>query len=197
MVIEAPDARARILTEARRLFVEFGFNGISMREIAAATGISKPGLYYHFKDKEDLLLAILTDSLEQIAGVVGSCCDPSQTARQRLSQVLRDIFAWPPEQRAMIRLASQEMAHLSPKARQDFSVLYEQKFIGALAEILQAGMRSGELRPVNPHLATWVLLGMMYPFFYTSKSNRAPDNAAVVLDDMLSIYFDGLGCPHG
>lgn len=197
MTIDAPDARARILIEARRLFVEFGFNGISMREIAAATGISKPGLYYHFKDKEDLLLAILTDSLEQIARVVGSCCDPSQTARQRLSQVLRDIFEWAPEQRSMIRLASQEMAHLSPKARQDFSVMYEHKFIGGLAEILQAGMRSGELRQVNPHLATWVLLGMMYPFFYTSSSNRVQDDASAVLDEMLSIYFDGLGRQNG
>ena len=46
-----------------------------MREIADACGISKPGLYYHFKDKEDLFLAILDQNLndlEQIVAEAGS-----------------------------------------------------------------------------------------------------------------------------
>ena len=48
---EALDLRARILAEATRLFVVYGYNGISMREIAEAVGVSKAGQYYHFKDK--------------------------------------------------------------------------------------------------------------------------------------------------
>jgi AcrR family transcriptional regulator len=58
--VEASDITARIIEEATCLFVASGYCGISMREIAEAVGISKAGLYYHFRDKEDLFLAILT-----------------------------------------------------------------------------------------------------------------------------------------
>ena len=61
--IDVPD---RIMEEATRLFVTRGYHGISMREIAEAVGVSKAGLYYHFKDKEDLFIAILTTNLNQI-----------------------------------------------------------------------------------------------------------------------------------
>ena len=48
---EATEMLTRIVGEATCLFVVRGYRGISMREIAEAAGISKAGLYYHFKDK--------------------------------------------------------------------------------------------------------------------------------------------------
>ena len=60
---EPADIPERIAEEATRLFVANGYHGVSMREIAEAVGISKAGLYYHFRDKEDLFIAILTANL--------------------------------------------------------------------------------------------------------------------------------------
>jgi len=56
------------------------------------------------------------------------------------------------------------MPNLSPQARTGFKQLYQDEFIGALAEILAEGMQGGELRPASSHQLVWVLLGMMYPF---------------------------------
>src|SRR5690606_24545942 len=46
--------RAAILDAAKELFIEQGFNGISMDGIAAAAGVSKLTVYSHFGDKETL-----------------------------------------------------------------------------------------------------------------------------------------------
>nr|HRC77090.1 TetR family transcriptional regulator [Kouleothrix sp.] len=62
--------RERILAEGARLFMEHGYNGISMREIAEAVGVSKAGLYYHFKDKQDLFLAIMHGALDATGQIV-------------------------------------------------------------------------------------------------------------------------------
>ena len=48
-----------ILTSAYRLFHRHGFNRVSMDEIAAAAGVTKRTLYYHFRSKDDLIAAAL------------------------------------------------------------------------------------------------------------------------------------------
>ena len=56
---DTADSRAAILEAAKLLFMQEGFRGISMRQIAEAVGVTKAALYYHFKDKEELFVAIV------------------------------------------------------------------------------------------------------------------------------------------
>ena len=59
------DVKTDILETARKLFNEQGYNGVSMRDIAGALGISVGNLTYYFKRKEDLLEAV---ALRQVEG---------------------------------------------------------------------------------------------------------------------------------
>src|SRR5271169_2411875 len=54
----APDTRQRILDVALDLFIEQGFDGTSLRQIAEQLGVTKAALYYHFESKDDILLAL-------------------------------------------------------------------------------------------------------------------------------------------
>ena len=49
--------RERLVAEARRLFAEKGFEGVSVDDIAAAAGLTKGAVYYQLKDKTDLFRA--------------------------------------------------------------------------------------------------------------------------------------------
>ena len=51
--------RKRILDAAYRLFRRQGYSRVSMDEIAAATGVTKRTLYYHFESKDQLLAHVL------------------------------------------------------------------------------------------------------------------------------------------
>ena len=51
--------RERILEGAYRQFRQKGYTRVSMDEIAAATGVTKRTLYYHFESKDALLAAVL------------------------------------------------------------------------------------------------------------------------------------------
>lgn len=53
------NTRERILEVALGLFVDHGYDKTSLREIAEAIGVSKAALYYHFRTKEDILLALV------------------------------------------------------------------------------------------------------------------------------------------
>lgn len=184
-----PDVPQQILQEATRLFVDRGYHGLSMREIAEAVGVSKAGLYYHFKDKEDLFLAILTNNMERLEQTIQQA-RRAATVREQVEQFILGIFQWAPEQRAIIRLASQEMDHLSPEGMAEFTRLYHDKFIGQVQAMLADGVARGELRPMDPALATWLLLGMMYPFFYSAHAATV-NTSQEVAQLMLTIFFDG------
>lgn len=60
------DVKTDILETARKLFNEQGYNGVSMRDIAGALGISVGNLTYYFKRKEDLLELVRSGSWRAI-----------------------------------------------------------------------------------------------------------------------------------
>ncbi len=196
---ELTDIPERIAEEATRLFVANGYHGVSMREIAEAVGISKAGLYYHFRDKEDLFIAILTANLERVEEIILAARQADPTTRGQVGRMMQAIFDQPPDQRAIIHLASQEIGHVSQAARADFGRLYRAKFTGRVEDMLRDGIRRGELRAMDAATATWILLGMAYPFIYPAREARlwhatdasnpgAPGEAARLLVD---IFFDG------
>jgi len=63
MAKRVSDRKEQIVVEATSLFSSRGFDKVSIKELAAACGISEPALYRHFKSKEDIYNAVL-DSVE-------------------------------------------------------------------------------------------------------------------------------------
>lgn len=58
------DMRSQLLDTAARLFAERGYKAVSMRGIAKLVGVTQANLYYHFRDKADLIEATLASVFE-------------------------------------------------------------------------------------------------------------------------------------
>lgn len=64
--------RIRIITEALHLFSEKGYNAVSVGQIADAVGIKAPSLYKHYKSKQTIFDAILTEMQQRYEKQVSS-----------------------------------------------------------------------------------------------------------------------------
>jgi TetR/AcrR family transcriptional repressor of nem operon len=53
------DTRQSLVRESLKLFLLKGYNNVSLSDIAQRVGITKPAIYFHFKNKEDLADAVL------------------------------------------------------------------------------------------------------------------------------------------
>ncbi|MFI0188673.1 TetR/AcrR family transcriptional regulator [Streptomyces sp. NPDC017082] len=67
---------------AVRLFLERGFDAVSVAEVAAAAGISKPTLFRYFPAKEDLVLHRIADHESEAARVAAGAADPVDALRR-------------------------------------------------------------------------------------------------------------------
>jgi TetR/AcrR family transcriptional repressor of nem operon len=60
-----PSARTRLLDLAEVSIIQKGFVGTSIDELVAATGITKSGFFYHFRDKRELAIALIERHFER------------------------------------------------------------------------------------------------------------------------------------
>lgn len=186
--------RNAILRSARQLFIQNGYHGLAMREIAETVGVSKAALYYHFEDKQELFLAILDGYLDQIAHILDGIDRLEVSSEARIRVFVTQVLAQPLEDRAVIRLASQELSQLDEAARQKFELAYRERFLGRLARIFDEGIRAGEFRPVDSWILTWTLLGMMYPYFYPTQS-RSLHLRETTAAQLFEIFMHGVAAP--
>jgi TetR/AcrR family transcriptional regulator, cholesterol catabolism regulator len=81
--------REELLRVSARLFREKGFDGTSIRDISGAAGMHSGSPFYHFKTKQDILLAVMEHGLaEGLRRLEDAIAEPG-TAEQRLRRMIR------------------------------------------------------------------------------------------------------------
>ena len=138
--------RAAILAAAKRLFVQQGFEGVSMDQIAGEAGVSKLTAYSHFGDKEGLFAEAVRAHCEDNMPTALFEPEPDVPLRERLSDIGRAFFAMimTPEAIAGHRiLCSPQVATSTLPAT--FWEAGPQRVQESFAELLARRVASGEL----------------------------------------------------
>lgn len=76
----------RLLSAAREMFARKGYNGTTVREIVVAVGVTKPVLYYYFRNKEGLYLELLREPFAKLAAFLDEFLNGGGSATKRLRQ---------------------------------------------------------------------------------------------------------------
>ncbi len=104
--------RKRILAAALRVFRERGFDAATMREIAAAAGMSLGAAYYYFDSKDALVMAFYQQSQQEMAPAIERILAESTSLEQRLRGIVGQKFSHFLPNRALMSALS---AHIDPK----------------------------------------------------------------------------------
>jgi AcrR family transcriptional regulator len=111
----SPGRRQGLIEATRELLREHGWHSVSIGDIGAAAGITGPGVYRHFKNKEDLLAAVLQDAADQLwRGVpVGDNATPAEV----LEAYIDSHINFAVNNAAIVELWYQESRHLPEPVR--------------------------------------------------------------------------------
>ncbi|WP_214401262.1 TetR/AcrR family transcriptional regulator [Pseudonocardia lacus] len=159
------EVRGRILDAAADAFMRTGYAATTIDDIARAVGATKGLLYYHFRAKFDLFLAVYEEGMRRVRERVEPHAHAGGTGRERLV-----AMAIAHELNLMEDLAYHHVVHqavrgevaggLKVRQRDALQTLnglrheYERMF----RRVLVDGIEDGSLRRVDPSLATRTLL---------------------------------------
>lgn len=143
-----PEAsRQQLVTIAIDCFARHGFQGSSIDRIAKAAGVTKGALYYHFRDKEDLLLEAVQNRIGEFERHVVEAVAASEDAQERLKRVVDACFftATASNHRRFIITLMVEALDTNPRLSDKFRMVLR-RMRGFLADVVTAGQRRGTLR---------------------------------------------------
>lgn len=86
---EKEEMRSRILQAAAELFVDEGYESVSMRRIAERIEYSPSTIYLYFKDKADLCHQIVSDTFNLLSEALQSIVSLPMTTEERLRRCFR------------------------------------------------------------------------------------------------------------
>ncbi|HEY2314845.1 MAG TPA: helix-turn-helix domain-containing protein [Streptosporangiaceae bacterium] len=139
-------ARDRILETAERLFAERGFDRTSTARIAAAASVPHGLIFYHFKTKMELLLAVVRDREAIVLEELLPPPRPGADLRQAVAEIWQHLSAALGRPSIVRRIIFQELA-AHPEVRQRALELHDQISAVVSQHLAQANGHEGQPSP--------------------------------------------------
>lgn len=177
---------SQIVDAATELFAERGFAGTSLQDIAEATGLTRPALYHYFSSKEDLLSRLVSDITVGPAGDLRRIRrNESLSLVERLRGMAASIALLQAQGPARFRLIVRSEAEL-PAALAKTYHAGRRSVLREFTAVVDEGVRSGELRPVDPRTAALGIIGLCnwVAWWHKPGSDEADRQVADALADM-------------
>ncbi len=154
-------SKDKVIKAAIKVFSKKGYDAASMREIAAAARLTKPMIYYHFKNKKDLYLYLLETHIgtlyEGLLGILNAGQDHTTTLG-RIIDLYDETLRSDPEMFYLIqRETTGEGRFVELLTKKYFSHMHIQ-----MAQFFKDGIRQGAFRPsINPALSSLSLIAIL------------------------------------
>jgi AcrR family transcriptional regulator len=172
----------RMLEVAGRLFATHRYHEVRMDDICAEVGVGKGTLYRHFKDKEELYLALLRRAAEQINRRLEEALAPIKGVVAKLEVLVETVLGFfddQPHLFDLIQRAEVLRGHDFPWKHAREEML--QRVNGLFDEARQ----KGEFVIADPELAALMLLGGLRSVIRFGKRPRPPDLARRLVANFL------------
>ncbi|GAB6991214.1 TetR/AcrR family transcriptional regulator [Paenibacillus pini] len=148
-----------ILQTASRLFMEYGYEPVSLQQIAKVCGVTKASIYYHFINKSQLFTAAVTS-------MMGMARSSSLRIMQQEDLPLYDRLVTLAEVKLRFphgdfeTIMREAGGSLSQDQREEIR-LSEEKIHDILVDAFRTGIDKGEIRHVQPLLMAHTLASML------------------------------------
>ena len=154
-------SKDKVIKAAIRVFSKKGYDGASMREIAAAAHLTKPMIYYHFKNKKDLYLYLLERHIETLQQGLFTILESAKEPVASLGRIIDlfdETFRSNPEMFYLIqRETTGEGRFVDVLTKKYFSQMHVQ-----MTQFLKDGIRQKVFRPsINPELCSLSLIAIL------------------------------------
>jgi AcrR family transcriptional regulator len=186
--------RERILETATRLFYESGFRATSMESIADVLSATKPFIYYHFKNKYDLLDEIAMRVTGLANRALEDAMEDDANPAAVLSNMVRNYARLVLERQRIIAVFWREESNFTTETRERVE-RERQRFTSALATVLEDGNARGVFKVEQPALTALAIMNLI-TFTYTWYRESGSFSADELYDQYVELTLRMVHVQH-
>lgn len=165
---ESAGTRQRLLLAAAAEFAHHGFAGASVDRIATAAGLTKAMIYYHFASKQALYREIVGGMFEAVGTGIRALADSAATPEAQVARFVETIAteaeARPHFPAIWFREIAEGGIHLDSRTVREIAAI-----VKTLVGILEAGVRAGRFKVVDPMIVHAAIVGPIMLFFASGR----------------------------
>ncbi|OHY79081.1 TetR family transcriptional regulator [Marinobacter sp. AC-23] len=143
LVSDPESARGRLLREAARLFRDKGYERTTVRDLAAAVGIQSGSLFHHFRTKEEILKAVMVETIRLNTAVMQAAMSAADSNREKLralvSAELESINGQTGEAMAVLVFEWRSLSDASQAEVLELRDIYEALWLDVLSGLKEEG----------------------------------------------------------
>jgi AcrR family transcriptional regulator len=175
---------AAIMRSARDIFAERGYHGASIRDIAKGAGLSLSVLYYYYSGKQELLVALLEDTLaDYLRGCEQELAGAGEDPTARLAAFVRATVEYRVRRQVESHLALREIRSLEPERLEQF-VEHRDAVPRLLREVIDDGVARGVFHTPYPDEAQRAILAMC-----NAIAQWYQPSGELTIDDLVERYI--------
>jgi AcrR family transcriptional regulator len=138
--------RLHLLQAALKRFADRGYAATSVQEIVDAAGVSKPALYYYFKDKAGLFHVLVDQAHEERYRLMREAAKRGRTVAEKLEEIVAAVFEFSLRNRELMRLTFATAFAASGEAPARTKCIEKgRRNFEFLRSLIELGQASGEL----------------------------------------------------
>lgn len=185
------EIKSRICGAAREQFYQYGFNKVTVDEIAAKLGMSKKTLYKYFPSKDDLVQEVTRSTISQM----DVCCQGFlNDANADFVVKLKNMMTFVAMQYAkMGRPLMEDLEKNAPHIWKEIDQYRSQSIMLYFGNLLKEGMEKGVFRTdVDRELVLMIYNNAIQNIIRPEVLSHVPYSAAQVFDAIIKIIFEGI-----
>jgi AcrR family transcriptional regulator len=189
--MDKQSAKDRLLEAGIRFFAEKGYASTSVREITARAGVTKPVLYYYFKNKEGLFTAIMETAAELQKSLLKEILETQGTTLERLIYLYERFYEEVLKNKDFFKMIN-SLIFGPPQGTPDYDIeQFHRRMVHAIKSIYMDGLAEKEVNEAEPESVAMLVLSIMDFCFHFDYVH--PELTDIKRPErLLSIAFKGL-----
>ncbi len=169
---DLPDRRDQIVGAALRIVPRYGLHRVTMERIAEEAGVSPATLYWHFKNKEDLLLAMFEQMVGQMDIASIFPAEPLEDADAFMQAVVPPLIQLLEERLTLMPIVMAELT-THPELAAAVYARVASRVWGVAIAFMATQTEAGVFRPGHPFLRMQAFIGMLLMYSLARRTFSA------------------------
>ncbi|WP_055447863.1 TetR/AcrR family transcriptional regulator [Lacinutrix mariniflava] len=155
--------KEEIIKTAAKLFKEKGYSAVTMRDLATAMGMKAASLYNHINSKQEILKIIIISIAEEFTKGIDVIYNSNNSSLDKLSQVIALHVKITTNSTNEMASLNNDWMHL--EGQSDYYLTLRNNYEATFIKIINEGISSSEIKPVNPEIIMFTMLSTLRSLF--------------------------------